>query len=95
MWDFSAKTRKVPDTLGESRLFFFLIYQGFFFSCFVCTAQHVGSNFPHQGSNPCPLHWQHRVLTTGPPGKCLEVGHLNCTRWPLRAFWLELAVNLQ
>ena len=24
---------------------------------------------PHQGSNYCPLHWQPRVLTTGPPGK--------------------------
>ena len=25
--------------------------------------------FPDQGSNPCPLHWKHGVLTTGPPGK--------------------------
>ena len=25
--------------------------------------------FPDQGSNLCPLHWKHRVLTTGPPGK--------------------------
>ena len=24
---------------------------------------------PHQRSNPGPLHWEHRVLTTGPPGK--------------------------
>ena len=24
---------------------------------------------PDQGSNPCPLQWKHRVLTTGPPGK--------------------------
>ena len=24
---------------------------------------------PHQGSNYRPLHWQPRVLTTGPPGK--------------------------
>ena len=25
--------------------------------------------FPDQGSNPGPLHWEHRVLATGPPGK--------------------------
>ena len=25
--------------------------------------------FPDQGSNPCPLHWKHGVLTSGPPGK--------------------------
>ena len=23
----------------------------------------------HQGSNPCPQEWKHRVLTTGSPGK--------------------------
>ena len=33
------------------------------------TVWHVGSQFPDQGSNPCPLHWKCRVLTTGPPGK--------------------------
>ena len=31
----------------------------------------MGSLFPDQGSNPCSLHWQHRVLATGPPGKSL------------------------
>ena len=31
--------------------------------------QHVGSEFPDQGSNPPPLQWKCRVLTTGPPGK--------------------------
>ena len=25
--------------------------------------------FPDQGSNPCPLFWEHRILTTGPSGK--------------------------
>ena len=24
---------------------------------------------PDQGSNPDPLHWEHGVLATGPPGK--------------------------
>ena len=32
--------------------------------CTACTTW-----FPNQGSNPCPLQWKHRVLTTGPPGK--------------------------
>ena len=31
--------------------------------------QHVGSQFPDQGLNLCPLHWGGRFLTTGPPGK--------------------------
>ena len=31
--------------------------------------QHVESCFPHQGLNLHPLHWKHRVLTTGPPEK--------------------------
>ena len=26
---------------------------------------------PHQGSNLCPLHWEHKVLTTGPQGKSI------------------------
>ena len=25
--------------------------------------------FPQKGSNPCPLHWQHKVVTNGLPGK--------------------------
>ena len=33
------------------------------------TAEHVGSEFPNQGSNPRPLRWKHGVLTTGSPGK--------------------------
>ena len=28
-----------------------------------------GVQLPDQGSNPGPLHWEHRVLATGPPGK--------------------------
>ena len=32
----------------------------------------VGSLFPNQGSNPCPLHWEHTALTTGPLGKSLK-----------------------
>ena len=33
----------------------------------------VGSLFPKQGSNPNPLHWKCRVLTTGLPEKSLKV----------------------
>ena len=28
--------------------------------------QHGGSWFHNQGSNPCPLHWEHRILAPGP-----------------------------
>ena len=41
----------------------------FFFFFWLC---HLGTLFPNQGSNPCPLHWKHGVLTTGLPGKSLN-----------------------
>ena len=31
----------------------------------------MGSSFPDQRVNPHPLHWKHRVLTNGRPGKSL------------------------
>ena len=39
--------------------------------CFfvLATMQHVGSQFPDQGLNLCPLQLKCRVLPTGPPGK--------------------------
>ena len=43
--------------------------QVFFFFFFCLALQHVGSQFPNQGLNPCPLHWKLRVLTSGLPGK--------------------------
>ena len=30
-----------------------------------------GIQFPDQGLNPGPPHWEHRVLATGLPGKSL------------------------
>ena len=33
-----------------------------------------------QGSNPCPLHWENGVLTTGTPGKSL-LGHFRNEFW--------------
>ena len=38
---------------------------------------HSGSYFLNQGSNLCPLHWEHGVLTTGLPGKPLLLASLN------------------
>ena len=39
------------------------------FIIIIAAVQHVGSQFPNQGSNLCPLQWKRGVLTTGPPGK--------------------------
>ena len=38
---------------------------------------HAGSQFPTQGLNPSPLHWEHRVLTSRPTGKFTQ-GCLYC-----------------
>ena len=38
-----------------------------FFFYFSRAALHVESQFLDQGSNPWPLQWKHRVLTTGLP----------------------------
>ena len=43
-----------------------------FFFFLGCGAWQVGVQFSHQGWNPGPLHWKHKVLTTGPPGKSPE-----------------------
>ena len=45
------------------------ILEGIPFLAVPCSLQDL--KFPKQGSNPCPLQWKHRVLTTGPPGKSL------------------------
>ena len=31
-----------------------------------------GIHFPDRGLNPGPLHWEHELLATGPPGKSLQ-----------------------
>ena len=36
---------------------------------------HPGSYLLNQGSNLCPLHWEHEVLTAGPPTKPLNCYH--------------------
>ena len=35
-----------------------------------------GIQFPDQGSNPGPLHWECGVLATGPPGKSPRMGEI-------------------
>ena len=35
------------------------------------TERHVGSYFPDQGKNLCPLQWKYGILTTGLPQKSL------------------------
>lgn len=37
--------------------------------CRGTSPQHVGSQFPHQGSNLSPLYWKLEAVTTGPPRK--------------------------
>ena len=38
---------------------------------------------PEQGSDPGPLHWEHGVLTTGPPGKSPSVPWPDSIQWGL------------
>ena len=47
---------------------------------------HKGSpKLPDQGSNPCPLHWKYRVLTTGSPEKSHV--YVKCSRiWEVLGF---------
>ena len=40
---------------------------------FVLTMWHVGSYFPNQGLNLCPLLWKCEVFTAGPPGQSWSV----------------------
>ena len=42
-------------------------------SCLGCTTWHVRSQFHHQGPDQCSLHWKHAVLTTGLPGKSVDL----------------------
>ena len=49
-----------------------LVFIIIIFFSFGHTTSHVGSQFPNQGSNPCPLKWKCRVLTSGLPGKPLS-----------------------
>ena len=56
---------------------FFGVFWGVFF-----WLRHAGSQFPDQGLNPCPLHWEHKILTTGPPGKPLVFEYWKQNKFP-------------
>ena len=57
-------------------LSFFLFFK-YFFLHLGCAGSQLwracGIQFPLQGSNPGPLHWECGVLPTGPPGKCMDI----------------------
>ena len=63
----------VLDNLPDAPTNFFFLIQGshlsFFSNYFGSAMQHAGSQFPDQGLNPCPWHWELTFLTTGLPGK--------------------------
>ena len=42
---------------------------------------------PDQGLNLCPLHWEHRVLTTGSPGK----SHQCLLKNQIQPYWAHLS----
>ena len=64
--------------LQDSKQFFHITFLNFFFFFKFCghTLQDVGSQFPAQGSNLCPLQQKHQILNTRPPGKFL-LHHFN------------------
>ena len=45
-----------PAVTPSVKLFFFKSWVRLFFRMVDCTLRHVGLKFPHQGSNPRPLH---------------------------------------
>ena len=52
-----------------------------------------GIQLPDQGSNLGPLHWERRVLATGPPGKSLEHFFENYVFIYLWLHWVFTAVR--
>ena len=54
---------------------------------FQSSLKHVASYFPDHGLNLGPLHWEHRVLATGPPGTSHVLAYfLGSTRFSLKKF---------
>lgn len=64
-------------------------------------ARHVQDlNFPHEGWNPCPLHWELKVLHTEWPGKSLgfdflTLRHLHASVLFIQAFQGIRATSVQ
>ena len=61
LFTWPAPLRRRPWRMGWGGISSFLL------CCPCCPA--CGISVPQQGSNPCPLLWECRVLATGPPGK--------------------------
>ena len=59
----------LPPSLPFLYLFIYLAALGFSCGMQDILVEACGIQFPDQGSNPGPLHWEHRVLITGSPGK--------------------------
>ena len=76
--------------LFQSCLVFFPVLlqgweRGVVFIIYLCLAAqcHIWDlSFPSQGSNPCLLHWEHGVLTTGLSGKILSCLFLTKVNFP-------------
>ena len=60
--------------------FIFLIFLLIFWLHHALVAP-CGIQPPSQVSNPGLLHWEHRVLTTGPPGKGERLKHGESVKW--------------
>ena len=60
--------RLVEKKCSQNSFYFFVFFFQKIF-IYLLGTWHVESEFHNQGSNPCPLHWELGVLTTGPPGK--------------------------
>ena len=84
----------IPLTYPISTDLFSLGISSFFFF-FGLTLRLVGSQFPDQGLNPCPLHWKCGVLTTGSPGNSLGISSLNKTSPSLCSHVALLMVHFQ
>ena len=68
-----------------------------FVCVFFLTTWLARSQFPNEGLNLCPRQWEHRVLTTGPPGNSHKTvldgqvgdlkGSIGSVSYLLRQFW--------
>ena len=56
-------------------IYLFIIFKNIYLFIWLCWVLVVayGIQFPDQGSNPGPQHWERGLLTTGPPGKSLFI----------------------
>ena len=69
-----CRTDKMPQFVNFSLSLFQKNIKVFSFACFFVFFPHCaacGIVGPHQGFNPCLLHWEHGILTPGLPRKYL------------------------